>query len=209
MNLSPLPSITQYAFYGPPSTYAPSYFVHGAPEVLCPLSHRHGLACQSKTDVSALVIGLRFLREPFAIGLLVVPLVIKTLDAFCSGSLSHIFKKVGEVMPSITDFYSSAPVVAKCWVASVFAPLNHVSPNSVGACFRQAVLEGPPLCCTTSARSSIPSAKRTGKHGHDISARTLALPPSSCEYIFWNATNRGEFSERVSNLDASRHGGVL
>lgn len=86
------------------------------------------------------VSNLLSLRGPAAVARLIPFVVVNSVNRVAATwILTHVLRKVGEVLPSFADGYSSCAVVGKRIAFRVFASLAHTTPNVVYRGFAHAV----------------------------------------------------------------------
>lgn len=209
MNLSPLPSISQNALKWPSGAKAPTDLVDSNPKMFGPLSHSQCAAAESKANVAPAIIRLIFLRAPFAVLLFVWSIVVETVDGLSRRTLTHIFKEMGERMPSLAHGHATPPVVIVPGIIRVLAALDHVRPDAVGARIRKAVLERAPLSSLASARARVPISQGTRDNGKSIPAGAATLPACRRYPIFRQSPERREFAEYFACFYSLRHGEAL
>lgn len=81
--------------------------------------------------MSAAVGDLLFWGSPAAIGGRIRPIVVNTVERHADWRLSHVGKKVEEIIPPFTDGYASATPVFEARVLGVETPLPHCIPATV------------------------------------------------------------------------------
>lgn len=192
-----------------PSFKAPSHGCFGHSDVSRPLGKCLGYAIKSDSYCVAAIAVLLLFRAPHAVALRVITIVVDALQSCAVWAFSHVGIKILEAAPSFANCNSPPAIGLEAARIGVLASLTHQVPNVVLARVAEAVFSRSPKRCLAATGSGVAIAKGAGHHGNLVAARTRAFPSRSRHVVFGNAANGREFAERIADLNAVCHGGML
>lgn len=168
----------QCSFHSPTSTpYASNEGLVTNWRSISPLGEGEGFSVVSDHNISSSVILLFLASSPFAILFRVPSFVINSLYSHIGRAFTHIFEKVREFKPSITNNYASSPIIRVAFMVPVVTTLFHVGPYAICPCFIHSVGFTTGIAkARTTARRSVPRFEVRSFGFNFISTVTSAKP---------------------------------
>jgi hypothetical protein len=112
------------------SIQAPKYDVIGNVELSGPLRDAESTPIEVYISIAPGVLALFKMRGPSAIGRLVIPSIVDSLNRGFRRPWTHICVEIFELEPSLADRYSACAVVLECGVTGFPATIEHPDPHS-------------------------------------------------------------------------------
>ena len=114
----------------PASPDALSYPAVWLVEKLAQLTNAPRDAACGKYYICAIIPLLIFSRVPFAIRRFIISVIFYPFNRHAFWRMAHVLKKVFKLQPSLTDFYSTPPIIFEVGSSLEIASVQHPSPYS-------------------------------------------------------------------------------
>lgn len=185
------------------------------------LSQIIGACCDAlngKHPGSPSIFALLRTRNPVAVLFAIIPIVVFSIQRKSWRWITHVFIKVGKLLPPIANRYSTPAVISPCWVFGIGASSDHVNPS--GVCRASVARPGltvfnasslPGLCIKATAGFVISRAKAIRCYGGRFAAFTKAIVRHFCSSAVNYALGRDSEHFKSSKLESDegcsfRHG---
>lgn len=111
-------------------------YLNGDSSLFRPFSHAQYLAVMCEFVRRPFVAVLFGGRSPFAVSWFIVAVIVQSLNFKPFRTWPHVFKEIGEVLPSFAQLYSTSAVIGIARFARILAAFLNAAPNRI---FRRAI----------------------------------------------------------------------
>lgn len=157
-----------------------------------PFGTCHIFAVVFNPAISSLIICLRFLICPSAIGRGIGSVIVNPVKAGILRRITHIFEEIGErFSPTIANLNSTLPVVSVGWIARVGAAIAHPRPSHINSGRRHSVLSDTKVVISEAPATARQSSLKRRSGNYPLPAAvtfTFPINGRSAPWLFMSAS---------------------